>query len=488
MAISELNDASSAASLLFTRLPDSLFKPLASINRHRYWALLCRLHERRFGPDAPLPPSRGFHTRVIIQDIVDALELQEAWDDEDLCVPETPIEQRATIIFNRFRECGWFRIDNPRFGKNVTMQPTVSQFLTMLVSFAETGPVFVSGKIRSIDANLQMVIDGKASGDSLAEAAEQARNLLEHVRNTGTNIRDIMESLHQDITTSQYVQRFFSDYIERVFIGDYRELRTSEHPLSKRGQILSRIEDIRESSEHRNRLIAWYEAKRSPGDSQKAERLFEKDINRLSELQRIDEYLDRLDDEIRRANKRAFAFLDYRLRSLMPTDYMVKLAIQSILECGDPLMADPFAPSEMICEDRLAEPRKAVERAAPSSLRKAVVSDEQIARKEIRLRARNNRTVTPLKLAAYAGIQLDGKDSIGNEDLKINSISDVRMYQTLSALSLQMNAKSRKMCMDALAMTRGFRVIIKDEPEAPHEHISSAPFTVVTRKTTTKPE
>ena len=225
-------------------------------------------------------------------------------------------------------------------------------------------------------------------------------------------------------------------------------------------------------------MIAWYEAKRSPGDPRKAERLFEKDINRLSELQRIDEYLDRLDDEIRRANKRAFAFLDYRLRSLMPTNYMVKLAIQSILECGDPLMADPFAPSEMICEDRLAEPRKAVERAAPSSLRKAVVSDEQIARKEIRLRARNNRTVTPLKLSAYAGIQLDGKDSIGNEDLKISSSSDVRMYQTLSALSLQMSAKSRKMRMDALAMTRGFRVVIKDEPETPHEHISSVPFTV----------
>ena len=102
---------------------------------------------------------------------------------------------------------------------------------------AETGPVFVSGKIRSIDANLQMVIDGKASGDSLAEAAEQARNLLEHIRNTGTNIRDITGvSAPRHYRTSQYVQRFFSDYIERVFIGDYRELRTSEHPLSKRGR------------------------------------------------------------------------------------------------------------------------------------------------------------------------------------------------------------------------------------------------------------
>ena len=78
----------------------------------------------------------------------------------------------------------------------------------------------------------------------------------------------------------------------------------------------------------------------SSGDAKKAERLFERDIHRLSELQRIDEYLDRLDDEIRRANKRALAFLDYRLRSLMPTDRLVRLAIESLLEKGESL-SDP---------------------------------------------------------------------------------------------------------------------------------------------------
>lgn len=487
MAIQELNPTSAVA-LLFKRLPDRIFAPLSSENRHRYWALLCHLHERRFGPDAPLPPSRGFPTRIITQDIVDALELQEAWDNEDLCVLETPVEQRAAAIFSRLHECGWFRIEQPRFERKVTMQPAVSQFLTLLISFAETGPVFVSGKIRSIDANLQMVVDGKASGDSLAEAAEQARNLLEHVRNTGTNIRDIMESLSQDITTSQYVQRFFSDYIERVFIGDYRELRTREHPLSKRGQILARVEEIRESEEQRKRLIAWYESKRSQGDLKKAERLFERDIHRLSELQRIDEYLDRLDDEIRRANKRALAFLDYRLRSLKPVDHMVKLAIESLLACGDPLMADPFAPNEMISVERLAEPRKVVNRAPPSSLRKIVVSDEQLARSRVMLRARANRTVTPLGLSTYANAQLNGKEMISNEELQISSVSDVRMYQTLSTLSLQMSAKSRKMRMDALSSSRGFRVTIKNEPETPHEHISSVPFTVEARKTSGRSE
>ena len=487
MAILEINSPVIASSLLFKRLPDRLFAPLASVNRHRYWALLCHLHEKRFGPDAPLPPSRGFPTKMIVQDIFEALEFEDVWDSEDSDGPDTnQLDIRAAAIFNRFYDCGWFRIDQPRFEKKVTMQPAVSQFLTMLISFAETGPVFVSGKIRSIDANLQMVIDGNASGDSLAEAAEQARNLLEHVRNTGTNIRDLMESLHQNISTSQYVQQFFSGYIERVFIGDYRELRTTEHPLSKRAQILTRIEDIRESQAHRMRLIAWYESKRTPGDPKKAERLFERDLNRLSELQRIDEYLDKLDDEIRRANKRALAFLDYRLRSLMPSDAMVKLAITSVLEQGVPLMADPFAPSEMISEDRLAEPRKAIERAAPSSLRKAVVSDEQIAKSRIMLRARANRTVTFIGLSTYAKDQLDGKDSLNNEELALNSIADVRMYQSLSTLSLQMSAKSKKMQMDAIGMTRGFRVEINGDAETPHTHISSFPFKVTARSAVKK--
>lgn len=486
MAIPDLTNISSAATLLFERLPDRIFSPLASINRQHYWKLLCRLHERRFGPDAPLPPSRGFPTKTIIQDIIDELELHDAWDNEDASGAESSVEQRAAAIFARFHETGWFRIEQPRFERRVTMRPAVSQFLMMLVSFAETGPVFVSGKIRSIDANLQMVLDG-ASGDSLAEAAEQARNLLEHVRNTSTNIRDLMESLHHDITTAQYVQRFFNDYIESVFIGDYRELRTREHPLSKRGQILAKIESIHESEEQRKRLISWYESKRTAGDTKKAERLFERDIHRLSELQRIDEYLDRLDDEIRRANKRALAFLDYRLRSLMPTDRLVKLAIESLLAQSESL-SDPFPPGELISEARLAEPRKVIERAAPSSLRKNVVSDEQLAKSSIMLRARKNREVTMIGLHSYAKAQLNGSDAIESEKLNISSISDVRMYQTLSAVSLQASSKSRKMRMDALSMTKGFQVERTSETETPNAHISSVPFVIEVRNKKFKSE
>ena len=139
----------------------------------------------------------------------------------------------------------------------VTMRPAVAQFMDRLVEFAQTGPVFVSGKVRSIDLNLQAVKRNEANGESLVEAAQQARQLLEYVRNTGTNVRDLMDSLSAETTTKAYVKRFFADYVQRVFIADYRELRTRDHPLSRRPQILRTVNEIQSSAEQRKRLLTW---------------------------------------------------------------------------------------------------------------------------------------------------------------------------------------------------------------------------------------
>lgn len=489
MAFSELTgprstplpSEASAATLLFERVPDRLFGPLASANRHRYWALLCRLHVGRFGPSAPLPPSRGYPIRTILQDIEEELLTQDHWENEDGHTPETPVAVRANDVFSRLHASGWLRVERHGVERKVTMPPAVSHFLTLLVSFAETGPVFVSGKIRSIEAHLRSVAEGEAAGDSLSEAAEQARNLLEHVRNTSTSVRDLMEALSGEITTAQYVQRFFSDYIERVFIGDYRELRTREHPLSHRPQILARIHELHSSDAHRHRLIGWYETKRTRNDRRKAEQLFERDIDRLFELHRIDEYLDRLDDEIRRANKRALAFLDYRLRSLRPVDRMVAAAIRAVIGGRQPALSDPFAPGELISAERLAVPRRRIERPPPASLRIQVPSDLERARSRIMLRARDARTVTPPKLAEFVRRQLDGRDAIDSDEIRLESIADVRTYQVLMAIGVAMGSKSRHLQLSARTMAHGFRVTMTGTAEEANAFLSGVPFVIELR-------
>lgn len=481
MGFRPLGLGGAAANLLFERLPERLFGPLASPNKQTYWAILCALYERRFGPDAPLPPSNGYTNRDITQDIEDELVIHDSWIDEGGDTPETPIGIRAITIFNRLQETGWLNFYQHGVVKRVSMTPTVSQFLGRLINFAETGPIFVAGKVRSIEANLKLVTEG-ADGDSLAEAAEQARNLLEHISNTGTNIHDLMVSLAKEETTTQYVRRFFNDFVEQVFIGDYKELRTQEHPLSRRPQILLSVENLYASDLNRDRLIAWYEAKRFPGDRAKAERMFERDIQKLLDLQRIDGYLERLDDEIRWANRKALVYLDYRLRSMRPIDQTVDAAIARVIGSGKKFHDTPFAPGEMISPIRLAEPRRQEIRQAVTELRESVPTEEDIARARLKALARNVRMVSAPKLVEFVSRQLSGKPQIESEDLKLNSVADIRAYQTLLVLGALMESGSPELKNKAAVMMRGFRVRRTGDKEAQNKWVSGIPFRIESTK------
>lgn len=483
MPISEqISGSESHTPSLFTRLPGRLFAPLASPNKERYWAILCVLYENRFGPEAPLPPSRGYSFREIVADIESALLDQDAWgeDGDDL---ETPIGNRANMVMMTLVEAGWLKVERRALTRTVFMRPVVSHFLTQLVYFAERGPVFVSGKINVIEASLKEVVQGEKLGDVLGEVAQQSRDLLEHIRNTGNIIRELMETLDHEMTTAQYVRTFFANYIEQVFIGDYREMRTKEHPLARRQQILRMTDAIDESTEIRSRLIDWYAQYRAAGDVHRAERLYERDMQRLRDLIRIDEYIVRLDEEIRRANRKAYVYLDHRLRSVHFLDAKIQHAIDSVLTAPAILWA-PFGTGDMISANRLAEPRKAATKHVTSALRSVTLSPRDLAKSRVLQRARAARSINPHKLAAFVSARLElANDStdLNSIDIKLHSAEDIRAYQALSAASMAMASDRKRIQLAAKEMTRGFNVTSTGEPDEPHSYVTGRPFRL-TRK------
>jgi hypothetical protein len=103
MAVPSVTPASMA---LFQRIPERLFSPLASQNRHGYWALLCHLHRRRFGPDAPLPPNYGFLQREITQEIEDHLKYADEWQPESGDQPDTPLNCWRRRVFDPNADIG----------------------------------------------------------------------------------------------------------------------------------------------------------------------------------------------------------------------------------------------------------------------------------------------------------------------------------------------------------------------------------------------
>ena len=466
---------------LFAQLPDRLFAPLASTNRHQYWRLICALYDRRFGPDAPIPPSAGFAVREITRDLEDELLFIENWESELEQASDHPdpvIDNRAHAIYTRLRDCGWLRVERMGVREMVTMAPTVAQFLNKLVEFAQTGPLFVAGKVRSIEVNLKLVISGEGDGDSLQEAAAQARSLLEHIRNTGTNVRDLMSALGKEQATAEYVRRFFTDFVERVFIGDYRELRTRDHPLMRRQDILRTVEELHSDDHHRQRMTTWYRDKRARGNVRRAEELFERDIQRLLDLRRIDEYLDRLDDEIRRANRQALAYLDYRLRALRPVDHLVAAAIAAVKSDETVSHFSPFAPGALVSGEGLSDPKVRAERPPPTSLRVEVPSPEQELLAQLMLAARDVRSITPPKLAEFIRRQIALGGEKNSDELSINSVADVRALQTLSTLSMANASGSASLRATALLMQRGFNVRQDSEIEHANPWISHIAFTV----------
>jgi hypothetical protein len=449
---------------LFERLPEKLFGPLASANRVRYWALLCALHAKRFGPDAPMPPSAGIPVSDIQKDIAEELSVQDAWESEEGVQPETPLAIRAAGVFYRLRDTGWLRVEKYGVREMVNVAPAVAQFMSRLVDFAQTGPVFVSGKVRSIEANLKLVLEGNADGSSIQEAAIQVRNLLEHVRNTGTNVRDLMAEIGTEPTTGRFVQRFFTDFVERVFIGDYRELRTRDHPLARRQEILQTVRTLQSSPSLRTSLIAWYSDKRAAGNAARGEALFERDLEKIGELTKIDEYLERLDDEIRKANKRALAFLDYRLRSLRPLDDLIRHAIANVTSHPTDTIDSPFAPGDGVSPTRLAEPRVEHVRARAGALRTQVMSPEEEARARLMLKAKERRMISSAKLSAFAIRQLGETRGVSTAAIEAKSIEDIRALQALSVVAMSNASGSSLLKGNAASLVHGFRVNRSQEP------------------------
>lgn len=473
---------------LFKRIPDTLLQPLASKNRNRYWHVLNQLHYQVFGPDAPLPPSRGHSMRFVTERIQDILLTIDMWDSDEGLTPDMSFDNRAQLVFYRLLDCGWFIRERYAGDYVVSMRPAVSHFLNMLCNFAERGPVFISSKIRMIDSGLNEIMQHKAHGDTLNEVAMMSRDLLEHIRHTSTNIGDIMERLNLAETTSDYVRMFFSDYIEKVFIGDYRELRTTDHPLSRRPQIIHMIEELYHNDQHRDELITWFQQKHPPckGDRHAAIEAYERNIFRLRELNRIDEFLDRLDEEIRKANKRALAYLDYRLRSLRPIDNLIKDTIESLSNSTLTEIISPFGPELLISGNSLQEPRIRRERSAPMHLRRETPSKEQLAKSILYSKAREVRTVTPHKLAEFVQQHLQDRDSVDFYSLPISNNQELRCLQAITQWALAFKEQSPRLTRIARSNCIGFGIRIVGTNEMLGQGLSSVPLTIEPRRSKLK--
>lgn len=457
-------------------LPDTIFGPLASPNRRHYWRMLWQLFDEFFGPDAPLPPSAGYPRRTLVAALERYLQSDDPWADDDV-PPNSPLSVRAALMLDRFRASGWLRQERIGAVEMLGMPPIVVRLVSSLADFAERGPAFLGAKVRSIELLVRQVLDGDADGDALDEAAAQARDLLTSVAAIGVQVRDLMPQLSQLDSTAQFARRLFEDYVGRLFIGDYAELHASDHPLSRKSAILGMLRDL-DTPAARARLQAWYAQHLTGGDAAPAAQRLDRSLRRVGELDRIDEYLARLDDDIRIANRRALAFLDYRLRAPDHLDRLLARAVQGVLDAPDGALRIPAAAGGLLGESRLRPPRQPAAAIARSANRVRTPTPEQRARMALLKRIKRARLVLPEDLERYVARHLAPGGSLASEQWPVTCIEELRAYQTLLTIALR-SRRGRIRRDDPLRRyLRGFRVELRADARSEGEHFATPAFTV----------
>lgn len=475
--------ASDNVPALFTVVPSGLFGPLASANRQHYWQLLCQLFAEFFGPDAPLPPSIGLPRREITAAIERYLLTDDPWEDEEGEAPDAPLGTRASTIYERFRAAGWLRQERVGAREMASMNPIVAQLLATLIDFSERGPAFLGAKVRSIELQLQQVVEGKASGDTLDEAADQARHLLSQIAAISVQVRDLMPELSKAETTAQFARQLFERYVGELFVGDYADLHNADHPLARRTSVLSMVRQI-EHSPLRERVLGWYR-ERNGDDPARAEQRLQRSLRRLYEIDRIEEYLGRLDDDIRQANRRALAFLDYRLRAPDQLDVLLRRACRGVLSAPEQALRLPVAPGGLVDEQRLRPPRQRPRPIERSANVVQAPTPEQLARLNLLRRMKRARLVLAEDLDRYVDRHLAQEGSVDSQALEIRSIEDFRAYQTLVTLALRSRRIGGLRREDPLhRLQRGFRVELAGDAPTDNGYLQSPHFVLHrTRKT-----
>lgn len=423
---------------LFDRLPAGLFAPLASPNHRRYWDLLLRLHDQFFGPDAAPPEGEGYTQRSLTLEIERYILDVSDWAPEVEDAPDTPLSVQSNIIYRRLANSGWLREDRIGVRNFVSMPTTVQKFLELLRQFAEEGPQIIGGKVQLIHNQLEQVLtDPAKQAGGFHEAARQARQLIAILSATTMRVREAIDLLAAQDTTADFIRAFFDDYIGQLYIRDYHELRTENHPLRHRWRIIDAALELRDSPDKRRAMVDYYQSAFRCASREEAETRFEKDVLRFLMFKDIDTHLDRLNASVDRATSRAIAYLNYKLRTQDKLDRLLSISINHLNATNNSAgAAMGTLPGPLLGESRFPAIHKKASPVVRTGITKKEMSIEQRAQIALKRAMKLHREVTPLHASEYLDRHLDAREAVLSDALTVGSIHDFCVFVFVARMAL----------------------------------------------------
>lgn len=470
---------------LFDRIPVSLFAPLNGKNARRLWDLLVRMSDRFFGPEAVPPHPEGYlHSQVTKE--IERFILDEGWEQEgehDEAGQGTPLSVQSNQLLARLVDTGWLVQVHVGLTAFVSMRPTVASLFDMLRLFVDDGPKLVSGDVLLIYNQLKSVLkDPKGQAGGFMSAARVCAQLINSLRHTTVRARDLIEELAKEQDMPIFVQRFFTEHISQLYVRDFGSLRTDNHPLRLRPEILEMVATITLDDASRTALLTGYGELGLPAGEE--EQYLERDIERLRRLLDVEKFISKLDRVMDNAQGRALSYMSYRLQATERLEEVIHDTIRAVIAtdaAGKELTGCLLGPGPIMGEDRLRLPNKAPVVTKRVALKKREMTPYERAMCELRREMIAHRDTTPSAAKKYVLRHLKAGVRTDAARLPMESVEDAVSFIVLSRLSIIATKRPQLFKRNPLLRNLGFDAQLIDGPRVDTKCFTTTNFSI-TRK------
>lgn len=449
---------------LFDRLPVGLFGPLTGRYNRRAWELLVRLSSRFFGADCVPPYAEGYLHEHVTKEIERFL-LDQGPEEEGSEAAATPINVQANQWLARLVETGWLIEDRVGLRMFISMRPVVARFFDALEQFALDGPQLVGGNIQLIYNQLKGVkADPKGQAAGFQSAAQLCSRLINSLNATTLRVRDLIRDLTQEQATPVFVKRFFSEHIEELYVRDFRQMRTENHPLMLRFEIIELVEEVATQEPARAQLMTGY--RELPGARhEEVEDALARDVARFQRLLDVEKFLERMDRVIDSATQRALAYLGYRLKASERLEDVLADVVASACrasEQGQLIESRLLSPLPLVADHRLRMPSMPATKPA----RRAMLRREMTTRERVELLLRRamvrHRDTTPAAVKRYIHAHVAPGAEVEGSKLPVRGVEDAVAILVLMRLAAIGRVNPKALRANPLLRNIDFEAVMSD--------------------------
>jgi len=420
--------------VIFARLPENIFVPLARKNRHIFEKVIIAIMPVILDNDDAdmIFPPRPLVISTITQTLEEIERLE--WSDEDDEEGEgSTLPAYANRIYNQLLKTGWIEEEEEGYNKLVVMPPEVAMLVISLQNIKNAEKKNYGGTVIGILNNIEAACsEPTGRGYGLVKAAEETQAFIAHISQIVHGLRNLQKQILNTRNPREILEVFYIDFVDKILIADYKTLQSGNNPFRYRAQIIDALQQLNYDEDTKQQLHAVYEEQLQITHVEAVKKVDQNISDIIRAFSSIDRRLRRVDMFRAQLENRVAETVRYVDKTLPG----IRHRIAGVLSrAGAEIEKNPAWYSESNAPCQLQFNRMISKSSAwVPAKKRAPIAVEVFAEKKISAAARQaneqmrqfqqRRKISPVAIGEYIERHLGTSDSIEANQFSIRSVED----------------------------------------------------------------